>query len=151
MKITLSKALKLKNQLVRDMTAHMKNVTEHNSYRSENPPNFHVTNELVEVNKLRNKLVAVKAAISVANTGIYEKIYELAELKGYIQSLRGVNTKQGKESQSGYLREPKDIEYLVTYSDKAIADLIGQSEKMIESLQDEVDTYNHTTLVEIAE
>lgn len=147
--VTLARALKIKNRLVREANTQLAIVKNHNSYRAENKPNFDVNTAYTAYHQTINKLVAVKAAIATANGPIFGKIYTIAELKSHIQNLRGVNTKEGKETLDSYRAESRDITYVAVFKDSDIQEKIKDSETQIEKLQDEIDEFNHSTKVEI--
>jgi hypothetical protein len=152
MKVTLARALKLKNQAVREVTTRAANVQKHNSHRVDNKVNYSAADEMALLKSALDKLISIKATIAISNGPIYEKIHRMGELKGFIQHLRSIDTKEGKESLNrGYGQPEKEVEYVVTYSDKAVEAMIREVEKQLEALQDEIDGFNHKTLVEIPE
>ena len=147
--VTLARALKIKNRLVREIKTLFEIVKEHNSYREDNKPNFDVQEAYTKYHQTLNKLVGVKHAIAKANGPIFGKIYTIAELKGHIQNLRGVNTKEGKETLSSYGSTPRDINYIATFKDSDIQSKIKDAESQIEALQDEVDEFNASTKIQL--
>lgn len=150
MKLSLAKALKLKNKLVKEVNSHLKIVQKYNSYESTKKPNFDAKAAYVDYTTSLDRLVALKSAIANANGPIYNKIYKMAELKGMIKNLQGVDTQEGKVDRTlGYGQPSKEVEIIALFSDKDIAEIIKNNEAMLEKLQDELDSFNHTTEIEI--
>lgn len=150
MKITLAKALKLKNKLVKEAADHLSKVEAHNSYLSTNPPNFDVQAEYKAYRLSLDKLAFLKAEIAKANGPIHIHIVTMAETKGMINHLRSINTRKGKETVGGGYNQPlRDIEYLASFSDKEIDAIIKEAEKDIESRQEEIDKFNHSTSIDV--
>lgn len=149
MQVTLARALKLKNKLVREANSFLAIVKEHNSYREENKPNFDINAAYDSYYQAIGKLAAVKAVIATANGPIFSKIYKITELKSHIANIRGINTKAGKETLSSYGSNSRDINYVATIPDSRVVELIKSAEGEIEKLQEEIDEFNHSTKVEV--
>ncbi len=145
-RITLAKALKLKNRQIKTVKGLQEQITKYNSVvrGSENP--FDVKVKFEEVKSASAKLAAIKAAIQMANAPIQQMIYEMAELRGLLVFLQRLETKSGK-SIYGYQGEVVDFEAALTASDveKAAAEI----EEQLDQLQDKVDAYNISTMVDL--
>ena len=109
----IAKALKLKNQLAGEV-AQLKDLLTKQNSRS-NKQKFDYNNREV-LDRLRAKLaelVKVKAAIGAANAEIYEKIFRLAELKGLVTTLTGLDTKAGVFHEGrGFGEAAYEVEYV---------------------------------------
>jgi len=150
MKVTLAKALKMKNQLVKEVADHLNKVKLYNSYLSTNHPNFEAKEEYEAYRRSLAKLIFLKAEIAKANTLIHIHIISIAELKGLISQLREINTREGKETvNGGYGQAPREVEYMAIYSDKDVDSFVKEAEKEIETRQDEIDKFNHSTSIEV--
>lgn len=145
-KITLAKALKLKNRQIKTVKGLQDQITKYNSVvkGSDNP--FDVKAKFEEVKSASVKLAQIKAAIQQANAPIQERIYEMAELRGLLVFLQRLDTKSGK-SIYGYQGEVVDFEAALTAADVERA--AAQIEERLDQLQDEVDAFNVNTMVEL--
>jgi hypothetical protein len=98
--------------------------------------------------QLSNELIVLKTQIHKANVPVYDKIFELSELKNQVKYLKTLNCTSGKVSTSrwGSETEPvvKHAEINVVERDKMVKSL----ESRIESLQDELDQWNHNTQID---
>ena len=148
--ITLARALSLKKRFVGDAERLAKLVVENNSYRADNDPEYKAIEVLDKYVEMNAKIVRIKAAISAANAPIQEKIFKLAELKGYIQTLRKIPTKSGKhmESMGRYSSESVDMEFKCDISRTSLDDMISATQDDIDELQAQLDAFNATTKIE---
>jgi hypothetical protein len=101
--------------------------------------------------------VRVKTAIAVANAGIrddmagleatpYWNIFMIAEFKGLIETIKEINTKNGKFSEFRGLRETvAQVEYIAQIRQQDVDKTISGLEKEIDVMQDNLDAYNATT------
>jgi hypothetical protein len=150
MKLSLAKALKLKNKLVKEVNKHLKIVQKYNSYESTKKPNFDAKAAYIAYTNTIAKLIDLKTAIAIANGPIFHKIYEMAELKGMITNIQQIDTTAGKQDKSmGYNQPNKEIEIVADFRDKDVAGIVSNNEKTIEELQDQIDSFNHGTEIEI--
>ena len=97
------------------------------------------------LNNTVEELIKIKITIFVASTPIRENILRLGELKTKIQFLRGISTIEGKVNNFG----DDDIEYTVIYDKVWTREEIEKCETEIDSLQEELDQFNHLTIIEI--
>jgi len=146
--ISLAKALKVKNRLAGRLTATDENIGVYNSVLDGRQGEVDVK----ELYKLRGQLVealiTLKTAISDANTKQRRNLYEIEEVRGTITFLKGLSTKQGAEP--GYGRE-KDNVYVATMQKKEVDSTVKTLEGRLDELQDQIDTYNVTTKIEVSE
>ncbi len=95
-------------------------------------------------------LVTLKSSIASSNAAgkMPEKIYRMAEIKDQISSLGELSTRQGKQA-SGY----SDIEqvYEATFDKKWVADRLRALELELDTLQDELESFNGEIRVDIPE
>lgn len=149
--MTLSKALKVKNSLVKSLNK-INNVLKHNSCNEENSAlSIELKPKWDEYDQTSRKLVSLKTAISKANVDINEKIFMISELKAKIEKFRLMPTEQGmvdRMSRFGTSSETS-VKKVVQYSEEMIENLIKGFEQDIEALQDDIDTYNATHFIEI--
>jgi hypothetical protein len=144
--ITLARALKVKNRLAGQATKLNKDITTYNSVQegSEQPD----VRALYEARKvLVRHLIDLKAAISLANAPIQRTIFELAELKALVALLGGLNTFHGKEVK-GYQGVPVAYVAQIRHADQAAE--VRRLEAEIDRMQDQLDTFNHTTRIQVS-
>ena len=144
----LAKALKLKNKLAGEVEQ-LKSLLKKQNVRSKKQEFDYDNRELLE--KLRGKvgeLVAVKTAIAQANAKIYDRIFRAAELKGLVATLNSLDTRSGVHLEGGeYVERPIEIEYVAQLGKVEIDRLVAEFEGEIESVQDELDDFNHANEV----
>lgn len=147
MKVTLAKALKMKNVLLREISKKNLIMMRNNTYILSNPTVYNTKKELEVRTELVNKLVVVKTAISKANIPVVDKIYRQAELKGAIAVLKGMSTMEGTDRPLFDGDIPTVTK--ATISQVEMENMISGMEKEIDSIQDELDTFNHNTEFEL--
>jgi uncharacterized coiled-coil DUF342 family protein len=142
--MTIKQALKAKNKLVAEIKEQYKIAKEYNSIEAGNKRRFDIAAALDKANALSKELVALKAKIHAANTGVYDKIFEMSELKSQIKELRAIPTVEGKTvSRYGSVTEIKEV----AIDAAQMATMIKGIEARIEVLQDELDTHNATATI----
>ncbi|MEZ6142377.1 MAG: hypothetical protein R3B84_17600 [Zavarzinella sp.] len=145
-KISLAKALKLKNRLVGQISKLTQDVQLYNSTQEGS--------EAIDVRarfELRAQTVAtltqLKYAIYLANQPVQNLIFELAERKAEVALLSGLSTKHGVYKE-GY-PTAGDINYLAQFRKADIDAMVKKLEYQIDLLQDRLDVHNHQTTVEV--
>lgn len=98
----LSKALRVKNQLIHKINKLQRNILKYNSYNANNKPKWDVIALMEEQQHMVTKLLELKTAISLANRPIVQLLHHVAETKAQIKFLNDLPIKQGvlKESYS---------------------------------------------------
>jgi len=142
----LTKALKLKNSLVREV-ADLKNiVNESNVYFVKNTPKYDSKTKYSELLGKSIELAIHKAKIAVTNTAIYPQMFLMAEMKGLIQHLKTLCTEDG--IRPAMHREAVELEYKATISKNDVDNEITRLTKEVERLQDAIDEHNATNSIE---
>lgn len=151
-KMSIRKALQKKNLLVGKIRGLQTLISNKNVFTDETPENNREDTKvlLADLVKMRDGLIALKSAITVANVHIYPALARINELKSYIEFLKGISTNEGKTTQRVYGAS----EFLVqvnkaTLSEKDIRSLKEETEKEIEDLQEKVDDFNASTFIEV--
>jgi hypothetical protein len=139
----LTKALKTKNSIVSEILTLKEILTNNNVILKPNVRQYNIGDIYKKLLGKVDELAKLKKDISVANNGIYEKIFQLAEYKGLIEFLNTINTTNGVSIKDDYSRTVA-IEYEAAIKDSDKKALIENLVKKIEALQDEVDEYNAT-------
>ena len=141
----LSKALKLKKRLASDLTRLQSKVQSNNSVLKGNTLKYDINELMKEISDKRKDLINLKISINNANVTIQGKIYELAETKSYIQFLKAINTEEGIVT-SRYGDGPSQ-NYTVIIDEIQKDSLITKAQDKLDSIQEEIDTFNYTTTV----
>lgn len=143
-KVTLAKALKVRKRLVQQLSKLDEKIGRNNSVLEGNAREASVVSFFPERKELVEKLVALKLAMYRANDGIQEQIFQIAELKGFIQQLQSLDTKEGKIESYSF---KGDTVYNAELKKGDVENLIATTEAEIDVIQDKIDKYNHTTEV----
>lgn len=144
-KLTLAKALKEKNKLVKKIHNNYTKIRNDNKCESFNKHKYDISDLISETDALLNKLVELKVKIQTANVNILPKIYLLSELKSYLEFLKTVPV----DADTSIDYDGNKIEYTVQIDYVEMENEIKVIEEDIDSLQDELDSYNHNTYIEI--
>ena len=153
-KVNLAKLLKVKNRTSSETVRVKNRMTTYNTLTVPqdvvDTTKFAVdTHELMdELVSLTDKLVRIKSAISLANAKAADKIFRLSEIKGLIAYFEGLDCGSGRVSNrysSVPSPEVKLSQISLSEKDELVKDLIKQSQ----DIQDELDTYNHNTTIEV--
>jgi len=141
----LYKALKLRKSLVGEIAKLKEQINSKNSYLegSVNPEKFDVQKIYDELLSKIDQLVGLKYAINSANAEIQAKIYVLSEYKALISFWNIVNVKEGLHATSDYSETIRM--YSAQFDEIKRNKIVGEFQKNVDALQEEIDTYNYTT------
>jgi len=145
--VLLAKALKVKNRQIQRVRDLQQRINACNSYIQGSQPDFDANALYAQLEVEVDRLWHTKAAINGANAPIQPVIYELAEKKGLVTFLKGLNTQRGLQLLAYMATQPQEYESQITA--QIAADKIAILEKEIDRLQDRLDEHNATTLVEV--
>lgn len=140
--MNVKQALKAKNKLVGEIKECYRILQTQNSIEEGNPRRYSVKKKLEEVAELTDELVQLKAKLHRANAPVYEKIFQMAEIKGIIKELKKMDVSEGKQTERyGSVVSVKEVEMNVIERDA----IIKQYEEHVEKLQNELDIHNSNT------
>jgi len=146
--MTVKQALKLKNKLVQELNELQVRLQANNSVIEGNVRNYSSKETLSEIYKKVDELNFIKTKIHRTNSPVYDKIFLLAELKSLVSKLKSLDCTSGIAedyySRRSEIPTIKNSEISVVERDSEIKFL----ENRIEELQEELDTFNSTTVVE---
>ncbi len=145
--ITLAKALKVKNRLAGRLAKVQDDIQAYNSVLEGQADQVNVAALVQAREELVEALVTLKAAVSEANREIQRAIYELAEKKASAQFFAGVNTRHGAQP-AAYPGQP-DYKYVAVLKKADVDTQVQRLEKEIDQLQDQIDSFNHRTTVDV--
>ena len=146
--VTMARALKEKNRVAGRLAKVRTLVANENSKDKNVPRGVDVAEAYALAKTLRDRLVAIKSAIAVANNPIVPKIIELDEVKSEIAYLNGLNVKEGKFVSTSYgSRIETELEAVIRQPQ--VLDEVTALQARADRLQDELDEFNATTKIEI--
>ena len=146
-KITLARALKIKNILVGKIAKVKSEITDKNSVivGTQQPD---ILALLKTYNELVVHIIDLKTIHYKANLEIQRDLYELAETKSTLAFYNTIDTSDGDSGQLHYGTNTKIVNTAAIKKedkDKAILEL----ESSIESLQEKIDKFNYQTEVSV--
>lgn len=148
----LTKALKLKNELAGEVAELKQRLSKQNCRPATVPFDYAAGEVLDELRAKIDQLVDVKAAIAVANAEHYDAIFQLAELKGLVVSLKALDVRHGVFTEGGsFTSASVTIEYVAQLKKATVDALVAEFETEISALQDQLDDFNHERSVELSE
>ena len=147
-KVTIARALKEKNRIAGRLAKAREQVGKENSCDKKVPRGIDVVETFAQSKVLRDRLIAVKSAIAIANQPIVAKIIELDEVKSEIAYLNGLNVKEGVFVESNYgSRVESEIDAVIRKPQ--VLEEIAALQTRADRLQDDLDEFNAMTKVEI--
>jgi len=144
--MNIKQALKKKNKLVGLINEEFYKASQYNVVEEGNNRPYSATEAIGKWMQLTNDLIVLKTQIHKANLPVYDKIFELSELKNQVKHLKTLNCASGKVNGGRWGEgEPviKHAEINIVEKDEMVKNL----EARIESLQDELDQWNHNTTI----
>lgn len=152
-KISIARALKEKNRIAGRLALLRNRISGENSLEKRIPRSVDVKAVFEEARATERRLIAVKAAISVANAPIVAKIIELEETKSEIAWLKTLDTREGTFESGGdfgrYGPAHAVNEYNAVIPQSEVNDMLDSLQKHAEKLQDELDEFNASTRIEV--
>ena len=144
--MNIKQALKKKNKLVGLINEEFRKASEYNVVDEGNPRPYSATEAIGKWMQLTNELIVLKGQIHKANGPVYDKIFELSELKNQVTLLKRLNCSSGTTYNRWDSEKPtiKHAEINVLERDGMVKNL----ESRIETLQDELDLWNHNTQID---
>lgn len=141
----LHKALKIKKNLVGEITKLKQQIKSKNSYLegSANSANFDLNSIYLELQEKINKLLALKYAIHEANLEIQSKIFVLSETKALITFWNEMDVTEGKHA-VGYSKD-NVLDYNVHFTEAKRDNIVKELQSKVDAIQEEIDTYNYNT------
>lgn len=149
-KLTIAQAFKLKNKMVQEITNLKIKIRKNNSFRVGAVVHYDAAALYTELATRKADLVILKAAIIKANLPVYQKIYMLSEFKDQIQLLKSLDTTEGKQIYGGRLGQQTEEEYKAVINQPTVDSNIVTLEEKIEKIQEELDQWNHSTVIDLS-
>lgn len=144
----ISKAMKELKKLKNKASNLAEKIKKHNRSLKENEWTYDVTELLKEYREVMSNIIRTKTAIMKANveSGHYESILRIGELKGLKSILKEVDTDEGVETDRySYHSSGDKMEYEVQIDEKGMEAIINSIEEEIETNIDMLDEFNAKT------
>jgi len=140
----LYKALKLRKNLVGEITKLKQQIKDKNSYLegSKNGEKFSVDKAYEELLDKVQELTSLKFVINEANREIQARIYLLGEYKALISFLNEMPVVEGAQV-AGY--SDKVQTYMVQIDEEQRNELVKKFQVRVDAIQEELDEYNFNT------
>lgn len=140
--MTIAQALKEKNKRLNQINKLWDRLSTNNSIPEGNEREFNPEELLKQLNNETHAFIELKTKIHLACEPVREKIFRLSELKNFVKRMRRVDTNQGLVVNR---YENSSIRYTAALTSAAIDAHIEKIENELESIQEELDQFNHTT------
>ena len=146
--MNIKQALKEKNKLVKKLAEEFLKFSQNNSVEFGVNRSYDPAEALIRWIETSKELVALKTKIHRANIGVYDKIFQLAELKSLLKQLKSVDCAEGKQQNhyrhAGVEATIKEAVLSIPKRDEMVKDM----EKQIENLQELLDDHNAKTQID---
>lgn len=140
--MNIKNALKQKNKLVQELNQLVQRMVINNTVIEGNQRPYSSKETLGQVYKKIEEINVLKTQIHRANAPVYDKIFQMAEIKGIIKELKKMDVSEGKQTERyGSVVSVKEVEMNVIERDA----IIKQYEEHVEKLQNELDIHNSNT------
>ena len=142
--MNIKQALKLKNKLIKSISDNTKLLQEYNTVEVGNERPYSPVLLMGNITKSTYELIELKSKIHRSNAPMFEKIFEMSELKSNIKALQKLDCTEGKSNRDRYRM---DSELTLTSEVSLVErnEIIKGMEDRIEELQDEMDVFNSNT------
>lgn len=141
--MNIKQALKYKNKLTQKINETFAKIKIYNSVEDGQTRPYDVNVLLNEYFEMSTELVELKTKIHIANQTVYNKIFELSELKSQVSKLKDLDCGEGKVRDRYRITE--EVSNKTAVISVVSRDVMVESlETKIESLQDDLDVHNNT-------
>lgn len=147
--MNLAKAMKVKNRKIKKISELQRDIQNNNSVIEAEgvKRKFDIDKLLVDLDNEVKELVNLKLSIFIASTPMRENILLLAETKSKIAFLNGIDTHEGRRYDT--YTSNSDVLYKVAVDILWVREEVNKLEEFIDKLQEELDTFNHATHIEV--
>lgn len=156
MELTVAKALRVKNRLAEQRKQLVKDLIKWNSTRLGTTVPVDLSKTWEKLLSITDALIALKSELSIVSAQVQDKIHKIAELKCFISDIKNIPTFHGTIVSEDYDRFNR---VNVVQSAECAAHLkldfitakIKQAENTIDALTEELELFNATTKIKVAE
>lgn len=149
MKITLAKTMKYRNRVAEKLGKVSEDMQEHNSILAANEPEVDIKRLDGMRHEIMEHLIAVKTMIHTAGQPIRSQIFRMSELRAAVGFYKSLSTRHGKAQSSRWNAGDELIEYKATLRKDDVDKIVAGLEEDIDKLQDELDSFNHETKIDV--
>jgi predicted acyltransferase (DUF342 family) len=155
-KITLAKALKLKNIITAEIATLQSNVQNNKIKKADLEYWTKLKGDAyARLKDLQKQVVQLKGAIASANGPIYVKIFEISEMKSRISTLASLDTddrdfvelERGMVAGNMVTTKTNVPQHCFVSASTVSEDTLAARNKLLK-LQEEIEEYNHKTLID---
>ena len=150
--MNIAQGLKEKNRLAGTIHKLQQQIKEYNRYDSGQEPDLNAVDVMDELSNVWHNLITLKQNIAKANYGVADRLVMLAETKSKLVFWNSMSAYSGKPEEQkirhSYINNATvEVEYtsFSAISSKDILLVQKQLQNNINTLQDEIDTYNAMT------
>lgn len=148
MKMNIARALKEKTRTINKISIIDNLISEENSIDNGSVRSFDLNEKMAERIALTNFLISLKSKIVMANAEIADKLNMMSEFKSLISFYKSINCKEGAFA-NRYDSSGEKTVFSVIFSKKEIASRIEETQAKINQLQDEIDDFNASKIIDI--
>lgn len=147
--MNIAQAMKKKNRMLREIGKVQSLIQSYNSVYIESgrPQGIDVEDLMKKYKDLKSELISLKLKIFEASRPMREHIIRLSEIKDYLTFLGTISTDSGKTKESTY-HDVKFVEKDCILDHEFIQGEKKKLEEEIDSIQDELDAFNHRTEID---
>jgi hypothetical protein len=142
--MNISQALKQKSKIIRDIKTQRNRLQTWNTYTLGSTVPYEAKETYEKWLELKEELIQLKSKIQKANNGIMDKIFRLSELKDTIDNLQNLMCIEGEEVRERYSMRTVEVSGISLLERD---ELIKKLENEIDEIQNEIEIYNHKTLI----
>ena len=149
--MNISKAMKKLKKLKNRSSTIGAKISKHNRTLTEKDHIYEVEDLIKEYKTVTDEIVSTKLAIMKANvdSGNYELILRIGELKGFRSVLDNVDTSSGIDEEAMRYGSSEKIEYKAQISEKKMEEIVTVLEEEIEGHIDTLDEFNAKTTIQV--
>lgn len=141
--MTIAQALKEKNKKAAKINKLWQKIYSYNSTVADSEVPYDLDKVWEELHKETGELIDLKTRIHAASAPVRSEIFSLSELKSHAGRLQSINTNKGK--QFNRYDSAATTEMVAHFDIKWKDAQIETIEQTIESIQEKLDKFNHTT------
>lgn len=153
--MNIAKALKEKNRITGRIAKLQGQIYKYNRYNEGKNPDFDSRDLLKSLQEEWAHLINLKTKIALANVGIAEKLIRLSEAKAELKFWTsficcGPKEETTEDIDYNYVTKESQVKTKVVISNIPsieVANNVERVQKLVETLQDEIDDFNATTQI----
>lgn len=150
MKLTLTKALQLKNRIAEKLSKVSSNIRNNNSGIADRTKTVDVQAAMIKRDRLVKAMVSLKTALQKANTPIFEHIFMNAERRSTIAFLSSLPTQEGpQERMIRFGAEERMLNFTSEIKQSEVEEMISTLETELDEAQEIIDRHNYSVSIDV--